>query len=143
MTTTLLPPLEACKLHYILDLTTSNINKITSHNYSNNYKYVPPRCHNGKESAYQCMRHKRCSFDPSVGKISGVGNGSLLQCSRLGDVMDRGAWRAIAMESQSQTRPRMHALCVGQCFIYPRVISHFNLYKCPVRLKSNTTSTSR
>ena len=37
----------------------------------------------------------RCRFRPWVGKIPGGGNGNLLQCSYLGNAMDRGAWRAI------------------------------------------------
>ena len=28
-----------------------------------------PRCCSGKESACQCRKHKRCGFDPWVGKI--------------------------------------------------------------------------
>jgi len=28
-----------------------------------------PRWHSGKESACLCRRHKRCGFDPWVGKI--------------------------------------------------------------------------
>ena len=28
-----------------------------------------PRWLSGKESAYQCRGHKRCGFDPRVGKI--------------------------------------------------------------------------
>ena len=28
-----------------------------------------PMCLSGKESACQCRRHKRCGFDPWVGKI--------------------------------------------------------------------------
>ena len=37
-------------------------------------------------------------FDPWVGKIPGEGNGGLLQCSCLGNPMDRGAWRAAVHE---------------------------------------------
>ena len=28
-----------------------------------------PRWHSGKETAYHCRKHKRCRFDPWVGKI--------------------------------------------------------------------------
>jgi len=37
--------------------------------------------HSGKESPWECSRHKRCGFDPLVGKIPGVGNGNPLQYS--------------------------------------------------------------
>ena len=36
---------------------------------------------------------KRHKFDHWVKKIPGEGNGNPLQCSRLGNPMDRGAWR--------------------------------------------------
>ena len=45
----------------------------------------------GKESAYQCRRHRH---DPRVGKTPGGGNGHPLQNSCLGHPMDRGAWWA-------------------------------------------------
>ena len=37
--------------------------------------------HSGKESSWECSRHKRCGFDPLLGKIPGVGNGNPLQYS--------------------------------------------------------------
>ena len=40
-----------------------------------------PRWHNGKESACQCRRCKRCGFNPWVGKIPWIGNGNSLQYS--------------------------------------------------------------
>ena len=49
-----------------------------------------PRQLSGKESAYQCRRHKRCGFNPWVGKIPWVGNDYPLQYSCLGSLMDRG-----------------------------------------------------
>ena len=49
----------------------------------------------GKESACQC---RRGGFDPWVRKTSGEGNGNPLQCSCLGNPMDRGDWRAIVHE---------------------------------------------
>ena len=72
----------------------------------------------GKESAYQCRRHKRCSFDPSVGKISGVGNGSLLQYSHLENLMDRGAWWAIAHGvTETDTTEDACTLCWTVCYL--------------------------
>ena len=40
-----------------------------------------PRWRSGKESACWCRRHKKCRFDPWVGKIPGEGNGNPLQYS--------------------------------------------------------------
>ena len=37
---------------------------------------------------------RRCWFDRWAGKIPGEGNGNPIQCSCLGNPMDRGAWRA-------------------------------------------------
>ena len=48
----------------------------------------------GKEPACQCRKHKRCGFDPWVGKISGERHGNLLQYSCLENSMDRGTWQA-------------------------------------------------
>ena len=47
-----------------------------------------------KEPARQCRRHKRCRFDPCVGKTLGEGNGNPLQSSCLENLTDRGAWWA-------------------------------------------------
>ena len=46
------------------------------------------------KTACQCRRHRRCGFDPWVGKIPGKGNGNPLQCSCLENPRDRGAWWA-------------------------------------------------
>ena len=55
-----------------------------------------PKWHSGKESPCQCRRHKRCGFNPWVGKIPGVGNGNPLQYSCLGNAMDKGArWATV------------------------------------------------
>ena len=53
-----------------------------------------PRGHSRKESACQCRRHKRWGFDPWARKIPGVGHGSPLHYSCLGNTTDRGASRA-------------------------------------------------
>ena len=49
---------------------------------------------NGKESACQCRRRKRCGLDPRVRRIPGlgVGNGNPLQYSCLENSGDRRAW---------------------------------------------------
>ena len=46
-------------------------------------------------------------------RSSGKGNGSPLQCSCLGNPMDRGAWRAtVHAVTKSQPRLSTHA-CIG------------------------------
>ena len=52
-----------------------------------------PRGSSGKEPAGQHRRHKRCWFDPWVGKIPGEGNGHPLQYSCLENPIDR-SWQA-------------------------------------------------
>jgi len=49
------------------------------------------RWHSGKESSYQCRRHKR-GLIPGSGRSFREGNGNPLQYSCLGNPMDRGAW---------------------------------------------------
>ena len=49
----------------------------------------------GKESACQFRRCRRQSFDPGWGRSPGGGNSNPLQCSCLGNPMDRGARQAI------------------------------------------------
>ena len=46
----------------------------------------------GKEAAYQCRRHKRCCFNPWVGRLPGGEHSNPLQYSCLENLMDRGAW---------------------------------------------------
>ena len=46
----------------------------------------------GKEPSYQCKRHKRCGFDPWVGKIPWRRAFSSILSWRI--PMDRGAWQA-------------------------------------------------
>ena len=54
----------------------------------------------GKEPACQCKKHKRCRFDPSVGKSSEGGHGNPLQNSCMQKPVDRGAWQAMSMGLQ-------------------------------------------
>ena len=46
----------------------------------------------GKELTCQCRRHRRCGFDPWVGKIPRRMACNLLQYSCLENPTDRGAW---------------------------------------------------
>ena len=66
-----------------------------------------PGSASGKEPACQCRRCKKRGFDPWVGKIPWRRNGHPLQCSCLGNLMDREAWQAIVHEvAKSRTRLR-------------------------------------
>ena len=47
----------------------------------------------GKEASWQCRRHKRCRFDPWVGKISWRRKWQPAPIFLLENSMDRGAWR--------------------------------------------------
>ena len=49
-----------------------------------------------EESTCQCRRHRRCGFDPWVGKIPWRRKWQPLQYSYLGNSMDRVCWWAIA-----------------------------------------------
>ena len=48
----------------------------------------------GKEPTCQCKRHKRCGFDPWLGRFPGGGHGNPLQYPCLENPIDRGAWWA-------------------------------------------------
>ena len=48
----------------------------------------------GKEPAYQCRRHKRCGFNPWVGKVPWRRAWQSTLVFLPGEPMDRGAWRA-------------------------------------------------
>ena len=56
----------------------------------------------GKESACQCRRFK--SLIPKSGKIPWRRNDNPLQCSCLGNPMDRGAWQAIGLSESDTTK---------------------------------------
>ena len=58
-----------------------------------------------KEPACQCLKHKRCRFDPLVGKIPWRKNGNPLPYSCPKNSVDRRAWWAtVHRVSKSQTR---------------------------------------
>ena len=59
----------------------------------------------GEEPAYQCKRHRRCRFDPSVIKIPWRRACNPLQYSCLENPVDRGAWQAtVPRVTKSWTR---------------------------------------
>ena len=69
----------------------------------------------GKESAYRAGDIRDMSLIPGSGRSPGEGNGNPLQCSCLGNPMDRGAWQAMiqrAAESQTWLKwPSRHPHC--------------------------------
>ena len=67
-----------------------------------------PRWLNGKESACQGRRCKRCKLNPWIGKIPGEGNGNPLQYSCLENPMDRRAWQAIVHEDHKESNMAEH-----------------------------------
>ena len=52
---------------------------------------------NGVESTRQCRRR---GWIPGLGSSPGEGNGNPLQCTCLGNLMDRRAWQAVLIGSQ-------------------------------------------
>ena len=61
-----------------------------------------PRWLSGKESAFNA---EDLGLIPGSGRSPGEGNGNPLQCSCLGNLMDRGAWRATVYGvTKGQTR---------------------------------------
>ena len=69
-----------------------------------------PKWLSGKESVYQCRRHRRCRFDLWVRKIPGEGNDNPLQYSCLENPTDIGAWwAAVHGITKSWTHLSMHA----------------------------------
>ena len=63
--------------------------------FPNNYMHINiPRWRSGKESTYQCWRHRRHKFKSWVGRSPGGGNGNSLQYSCLENSMDKEAWWA-------------------------------------------------
>ena len=59
----------------------------------------------GKESTYQCRRHRDVGWISGSGRSPGLGNGTLFPYSCLGNPMHRGVWRAtvhrVAKESNT------------------------------------------
>ena len=55
-----------------------------------------PRCHRGKRT--RLPMYETWIWSLGLGRSPGEGNGYLLQCSCLGNHMDRGAWRAAVHE---------------------------------------------
>ena len=66
------------------------------HDWATELNLHLPRWCSGKESAYQCRRHKRYGFDLCIGRSPAVGNGNPPRYSCLENFMDNGAWWATA-----------------------------------------------
>ena len=92
----------------------------------------------GKEATCRCRRHKKCALDPWVGKIPWRRAWQPTQYSYLGNLMDRGVWRAtIYRVTKSQTRQKRlstHAPCTRRLLRADRVLAlalcNFSLRKC-------------
>ena len=66
-----------------------------------------PGSTSGKERAWQCRSHKRCWFDPWVGRSPGGGHSNPLQYSYLENLTDREAWQAtVPWLTKSWTQPK-------------------------------------
>ena len=88
--------------------------------YTNIYEL--PRWCQGKESGYQCRRHKRPGFDPWVRKIPWSREWQPTPVFLLGNPMNRGAWWARVLsvtKSQTWLSDWIHtAVCVGINWTY-------------------------
>ena len=82
----------------------------------------------GKETVCQCRRHNWCGFDRWVRKVPWRRNGNPLQCSRLENPMDRGAWWAtvhrVTKESDT-TEETWHAACTHNILVYDPGLGFF------------------
>ena len=68
------------------------------------------RWHSGKESAWQCRRHRLIS---GSGRCPRGGNGNPFQYSCLESPMDRGAWQVTVHEvAKSQTQLKWRSTCI-------------------------------
>ena len=69
----------------------------------------------GKEPACQCRRRKRdAGLIPGSGRSPAEGNGNWLQCSCLGNPMDRGTWpAAVHRVARSQTQLKCLSCQIG------------------------------
>ena len=82
-------PSQGAKIPYALWPKNQNIKQKQYYNELN------PGWLSGKRISLQCRSHRRCGFDPWVGKIPWRRTWQLLQYSCLENPMDRGAWWAI------------------------------------------------
>ena len=77
----------------------------------------------GKESTCQIRRHR---FSLWVRKIPGEGNGNPLQCSFLGNPMDRGAWQATVhgVTKESDTTEWLNSNNAAENFLFLTFPTH-------------------
>ena len=75
----------------------------------------------GSEPICQCRRHKRCWFDPWVGKICWRRACNPLQYSCLDNPMDKGAWQAM-VHRVGQNSSDLACIHTGSQTIYTPVV---------------------
>ena len=73
--------------------------------FSGGWHYCPSPLLTGWRLRWQgvCLQCRRPGFIPGWGRSPGGGNGTPLECSCLGNPVDRGAWRAAGRGSRSGT----------------------------------------
>ena len=86
-----------------------------------------------KEPTCQCRKHKRCRFDPWVGKIPWRRHGNVFQYSCLENPTDRRAWRA-TVHRVAKSRTRLKRLSTAQhtyldAHIYKHTL-HIFIHRC-------------
>ena len=112
---------ESCLVEYIQLLKFYFERLINFHAVVRNYMYIDfPGGANDKEPTWQWRRHKRCGFDPWVGKMPGRGNDNTLHYSYLENPMGWGARQAtVHRVAKNQTQLKwlsMHMrVCVCVC----------------------------
>ena len=84
----------------------------------------------GKVPACQCRRHRRCGFDPWVGKIAWRRAWQLIQYSCLENPTGRGAWRAtIHRVAKSQTWLKWLSTLAGTQWQLRKLIQGVKVWK--------------
>ena len=95
-------------------------------------KVYIPRWLNGKESAYQCRRCKRCGFDPWVGKIPWSRKwppapafyySEISQTEEPGRLQSTGLWRV----RRGQTHTNINSAKL-RSYLYTSNITHYQVH---------------
>ena len=74
----------------------------------------------GNARICQLRRGERLRLIPGSGRATGVGNGTLLQCSRLENSMGRGAWQATVHKvAKSRTQLKQLSMLIPNSKLMP------------------------